>query len=238
MIEGGRVAFAFKGGASLALDARAWEKWWVRFVEWLKLFEVPMRDIAMVALLVAGCGNVLTSNNGDSDVARRDADLGGGDVSSDDAALVGRDAEGRPDSSHGAWDAAEAAHGDGDATAGRTDGGESNRDAGEDAWDGAWFSPLCEDLHLKALAAFEQLIAADQTCDTDTDCMAIGWPGVCFGGCGSVSLNTSGASTVIDAGAQLCTEYNSRGCPPPNIVCPAAPPAVCDSGTCTFGPYP
>jgi hypothetical protein len=103
----------------------------------------------------------------------------------------------------------------------------------------------CDDLGQRAAAAVEDLAErAPRDCTVDTDCRVVSFRSdvSCVASCGE--FNHSVATRVLEQLVQsalrvkdsFCTEFESRGCPPP-LALPCLPPtstprAVCVTGQC------
>ena len=85
----------------------------------------------------------------------------------------------------------------------------------------------CDQLQMAALAAFDNLVAANNSCATDTDCTNMLPPGDCIGVCEYV-VSVTGASVAAAAAAQLCAPFDSQGCQLGSHSCPRSTAAVCN----------
>jgi hypothetical protein len=93
----------------------------------------------------------------------------------------------------------------------------------------------CDQLQMAALAAFDNIVAANNSCARDTDCTNMLPPGDCIGVCDYV-VSITEASMAAAAAAQLCAEFDAQRCRLGSHSCPRSTAAVCNGGMCTAAP--
>lgn len=93
----------------------------------------------------------------------------------------------------------------------------------------------CEDIQRSASEEVQKAIAANLSCQTDADCVAVAFATDCFDSC-TRSTNKNGPAAVDAAKAsvngQQCKSFSAQGCR--KTVPPCVPPMAptCVSGAC------
>lgn len=90
----------------------------------------------------------------------------------------------------------------------------------------------CAELESDAADALRALIAANNWCETDQDCVNAVGVGSCHSYC-AIPVRRSSLSAVIEAGQAICRAYVESDCHVA-VTCPNAPAAGCVAGACTF----
>lgn len=117
-------------------------------------------------------------------------------------------------------------------------GGVASDGAGGGTTSGGTSTETCEALRQAAASALLPIVQASQSCREDSDCQPNSSLGDCYdgtfvlGGCW-VSLSKASAEMVSARARDLCVPFSDAGCIGLH-PCPAAPPSVCQSGTCSF----
>jgi hypothetical protein len=100
---------------------------------------------------------------------------------------------------------------------------------------GAGSSESCDSLQRAAATELESTQKGFLACQVDADCVVtlVSSKGTCAAACGGLTGKASAAS-FINYAANLCEDYDARGCVMLNAGCPWGGPFLCAGGTCTF----
>jgi hypothetical protein len=92
----------------------------------------------------------------------------------------------------------------------------------------------CNGLSTEAQKQLEAVVQQNSACEADDDCVmtSVGRSGACAAPCG-VLTSKSGAAAVVSAASDACQDFSDLGCAEPIVECPASPPSICSSATCT-----
>ena len=91
---------------------------------------------------------------------------------------------------------------------------------------------LCTELQNTADESLQALIAANNTCNADSDCESTFSVGGCYTYC-TLPIKRTSVDAVTAAERELCHSYVEHGCTT-GFACPNSPGAACIDGRCMF----